>query len=108
MTEQANDEQFQTGEEKYSMAALEINDLAFQGKGEGEISTENVTKDVYSDCTKDGSVDRKGNPAIKACSGGWKAFKAEEEQINEQNLFVPSHLLITTTLKNDCGGFNIE
>ncbi|KAL5976887.1 hypothetical protein ACLOJK_021222 [Asimina triloba] len=55
------------------MAALEINDLAFQGKGEGEISTENDTKDVYTDCTKDGSVDGKGNPAIKACSGGWKS-----------------------------------
>ncbi|XP_058070778.1 protein NRT1/ PTR FAMILY 7.2-like [Magnolia sinica] len=51
------------------MAALELRDLSFEVFESIEIEG----KAIDPARTNDGSIDRKGNPAIRACSGGWKS-----------------------------------
>ncbi|XP_077210476.1 protein NRT1/ PTR FAMILY 7.2-like [Tasmannia lanceolata] len=66
------------------MAALELKDRPFKIREDDECfgdleavnkpeAIENEGNLVSPETTNDGSVDRKGNPALRACTGGWKS-----------------------------------
>ncbi|KAJ0987098.1 hypothetical protein J5N97_005454 [Dioscorea zingiberensis] len=58
--------------DKGNMAASELKEINLVVKEEDTINVSDEGRKLISPITEDGSMDRKGNPAIKKKTGGWK------------------------------------